>query len=150
MKPKDLSVHIAEDDLLPSSSTIYETHKFSVAEIRLHPGYSRQTLEHDMALIILSQPIDFFEIPISPVCLPVQNDEYAKYKGTVTEWVSVLDSRGKNSSDNLQKTTLDLISTAECNTLEEYQGLVSENHICTKSCQVRRETVGAGQANGIP
>jgi hypothetical protein len=74
---------------------------------------------------------------VSPVCLPIKDDDYhSKYNGTVTRWVSVLDSRGNDSSNKLQKAQLPMISLPQCSLQNKYSGHISENHICTKSCQV--------------
>ena len=135
LKPEQISIRLTEDEYLPSSTTLYQTHKYDVKEIIIHPKYNPKTVENDIALLRLSEPIDFFDVPVSPACLPVKNDEYySKYNATVTRWVSVLDSRKNNSTNTLQKISLPLISTSQCNKQIGYSGLISENHICTKSC----------------
>ena len=53
----------------------------------VHPGFNRSTLKHDIALLRLSQPIQFGD-NVQPICLPEPGEDELFYGqlGTVSGW----------------------------------------------------------------
>jgi len=57
-----------------------------VAQIIMHPGYSRRNVDNDIALIRLQNPIkfDITRSPLIPACIPANNDnDFSTYTATV-------------------------------------------------------------------
>ncbi|XP_044732074.1 trypsin-4-like, partial [Chrysoperla carnea] len=100
-----------------------------VEAIFIHELYSHETLDYDVSLIVLKEPLEFSSA-ISPVTLP-NEDEYldAPETGVVTGW-GVID--GPLFPKQLQKVYLDIFTQKRCN--ESYSEnvitLVTPRMIC--------------------
>lgn len=69
----------------------------SVSQIIVHPDYSRQSHNNDMALLRLSSPVNFTNY-IQPVCLAAEGSTFNNETMWVTGW-GTINSGGKNQED---------------------------------------------------
>ncbi|XP_071539888.1 trypsin-1-like [Panulirus ornatus] len=100
----------------------------AIAEKIIHEGYSRVSLDKDIALLRLSKPV-VFGADIKPICLPCHFTltSLSGEKGMVTGW-GTTSYRGEQS-DVLKEVELPILTTSEC---QKYLGkAVTENMICT-------------------
>ena len=98
-------------------------------EIIRHPSYNAATLNNDICLIYIEEPITFDE-KVTPVCLPpmVQLEDDRPQTGEtcyVAGW-GRLHETGK-SATKLQELAVDIIDYETCNTQESYDGLIQDD-----------------------
>ncbi|XP_076041575.1 uncharacterized protein LOC143025574 isoform X2 [Oratosquilla oratoria] len=77
-------------------------------KIIVHHGYSRTTLQNDIAIIKLEHPLPFSN-RIQPICLPTRNIETDNKRAIITGW-------GRNEGGKLQSDLHTLASIATTNT----------------------------------
>ncbi|XP_075983210.1 serine protease ea-like isoform X2 [Anticarsia gemmatalis] len=103
----------------------------TVERVTAHPGYAPATLVDDIALVRLSQPIDFTKDNLKPLCLPVnrklQNEALPGHNGVVAGWGVTEDGL---QSPVLLSVSLPIIGTKECQ--DAYNGSlqIKETQIC--------------------
>ncbi|XP_062861790.1 transmembrane protease serine 3 [Trichomycterus rosablanca] len=120
----------------PVSSGSYLT----VEKIIYHRRYRPKGLDHDIALLKLSQRLNFNGF-IEPICLPSFFEEFEDGKMCwISGWGATED--GGEASVSLHSARVPLISTKACSQPEVYQGYISPGMICagyldggTDSCQ---------------
>jgi secreted trypsin-like serine protease len=132
VEASEMQVVLNEDNFLPTNETIDALDKYAVSRIIVHSNYSESTRRHDIALVRLEEPLNFFEKLLNPVCLPVKNDVYwKKYNGTITKWAPLETLDGKTKFGDpityQSKLTLPLISNQQCNTETSHKGKISED-----------------------
>ncbi|KAK4311940.1 hypothetical protein Pmani_016606 [Petrolisthes manimaculis] len=101
-----------------------------VEQIIVHQNYDATTVNNDIALFKLSEPVEYSN-GVQPICLPcsVTPETLQGQKGTVTGWGTT--SAGGDTSKVLQEVELSLLSTTQCQT---YLGnTVTNNMMCTYS-----------------
>ena len=59
--------------------------KIGVRNIRVHPEYNDETMEHDFAIVKLKKSISFSN-KMNPVCLPDPNEKYEGVQAIVSGW----------------------------------------------------------------
>ncbi|KAJ8012691.1 hypothetical protein DPEC_G00045520 [Dallia pectoralis] len=111
-----------------------------VDKIISHRLYRQKTLDYDVALMKLAEPLTFNGL-VEPICLPNFGEDFEV--GTmcwISGWGSTLE--GGNASDSLLSARVPLISTKACRAPGVYQGYISSGMICagyleggTDSCQ---------------
>ena len=76
-----------------------------VTEIRQHPNFDRQTGSNDIAVVVLSSPVDLKAYPnIKPACLPItetKSDMYGR-SAVVSGW-------GKDASEGIRSSNLNKV-----------------------------------------
>nr|XP_032517336.1 serine protease persephone-like isoform X3 [Danaus plexippus plexippus] len=83
-----------------------------IADILIHPGYSRRTKYHDLSLVRLERPVQFDPF-LSPICLHTRfQDPFESL--TVTGWGTTSSSRLTRST-TLMKADVTVVSRSECN-----------------------------------
>ncbi|XP_063387148.1 phenoloxidase-activating factor 3-like [Cydia fagiglandana] len=91
------------------------TRNVTVDTIIPHPGYSPQNLFDDIALLRLSEPADFSQDNMKPVCLPstpeLQADSMVGQQVVVTGWGATEDGL---QSPVLLSVALPVVSNSEC------------------------------------
>uniref|UniRef100_F7A010 Transmembrane serine protease 11D n=1 Tax=Monodelphis domestica TaxID=13616 RepID=F7A010_MONDO len=112
----------------------------NVKNIIIHPNYTPASHENDIALVELTNRITFNK-NVHKICLPEAN--LIIPPGTrvyVTGWGSQIS--GGNSAYLLRQGGIQIISNAECNAPESYNGLITSGMICagtpgggTDACQ---------------
>jgi len=80
-----------------------------------HPNWDDYTMEGDICVITLAQPITFNE-DIQPICPPslTGKDDYAGYEATVAGWGTTRSPGGGPLSTELKYTNLPIITEAAC------------------------------------
>ncbi|KFZ62366.1 Serine protease 55, partial [Antrostomus carolinensis] len=130
--PRDLTVVVGGIDLnLPM-----EKHKLD--SLILHENYDRMSMENDIALILLSSPIEFSSEKI-PICLPFTSDNNTWQHCWVAGW-GTTNAVAAPKSHLLQKARMKLISREQC---LEWIPQLMENMLCAEldrgergACQV--------------
>jgi len=98
----------------------------SVSEIRLHPEYDADTIQNDIAVLVLRDPVDLYAYPnIKPACLPVTETKVDMdgRKAVVSGWG--VDDNGLRQS-NLQKVNVEIFS--DCGNYADHD--ITEDMIC--------------------
>ncbi|XP_013860681.1 transmembrane protease serine 13a isoform X2 [Austrofundulus limnaeus] len=102
---------------------------FLVETIRINENYNRQTNDQDVALLKLTSPVTFTD-QLQPACLPQIDQEF---KAETTCWISGFGTTTEGSSmvsTDLMEVSVNIISQKVCNSMDVYNGLVTENMIC--------------------
>ena len=103
----------------------------SYAQVFIHPRYTKNTKEYDLALLKLAAPVDFNSVPhVRPVCLPSNKDErFAGLRATVVGWGDTsVDGR---MSDVPLETDVYVISDSKCK--KTYGAMITDDMICAIS-----------------
>uniref|UniRef100_A0A4W3JWE7 chymotrypsin n=1 Tax=Callorhinchus milii TaxID=7868 RepID=A0A4W3JWE7_CALMI len=90
----------------------------TIAKVFTHPGWSRRTLQNDIAVVKLSDPADL-TLHVSPVCLPAATDDFPASMKCVTSGWGMTNANAFISPSKLQQTSLPLLSNMDC---QEYWG----------------------------
>lgn len=65
------------------------------SQVMWHPNYDKETVDNDVALVMLAAPIIFpGDNRIAPVCLPAPSEPYEDVSAVVTGWGTL--SEGKH------------------------------------------------------
>lgn len=96
--------------------------KISVSQVITHPNYDGNTLENDIAILVLSQPSRYAAFVPSLS----SNAPLAPTPVTAIGWGTL--SSGGSSPDTLQKVTVPTVDRSECNDL--YNGEILNTMIC--------------------
>ncbi|NXT50102.1 PRS55 protease, partial [Pluvianellus socialis] len=120
--PPNLTVLVGGTDL----SLPLEEHKPD--SLILHENFDRMSMENDIALILLTSPVEFNNEKI-PICLPFTSDINTWERCWVTWWGTPSGAVGVPPSHVLQKARMKLISREQC--LEWIPELV-ENVLCAE------------------
>lgn len=93
-----LKVTIGQHDLTQTSSKAYE---MSITEIRVHPDYKCGKPRNDIAIIHLTEPINWSEF-VLPACLPTSSGEngYNRFDNVLATvagwgWTNEQSSKGR-------------------------------------------------------
>ncbi|XP_071493626.1 trypsin-2-like [Diadema antillarum] len=126
--------------------------------IWVHEDYNSRTLDNDIAMLKLEQPITFTDY-ISPACVAT-NDYPAGTTCVVTGWG---DQETAVDDTDLQEVYVPIIDTEVCNRQNWYNGAITDNMFCAgypeggqDSCQgdsggpfVCRNQAGAWELTGV-
>ncbi|XP_064652551.1 uncharacterized protein LOC135503121 isoform X2 [Lineus longissimus] len=126
------SPHIYE--VVLGTSKLYMTEKnrvvATVQKMWKHPEFSNFKEGHDVAVLMLKNPIQFSD-KIRPVCLPRSSKD--KFPVTarcyVTGW-GYTDYYQKNVPDDLQEAKMQLWNTTKCNSTDFYNGTLPSSVLC--------------------
>ncbi|XP_034553462.1 suppressor of tumorigenicity 14 protein [Notolabrus celidotus] len=92
-----------------------------------HPDYNQMTFDYDIALLELSEPLEFTNT-IQPICLPASSHVFpAGMSCTVTGWGALRE--GGQKAQLLQKASVKIINDTVCNTVTE--GQVTSRMLCS-------------------
>ncbi|NWW72549.1 PRS55 protease, partial [Climacteris rufus] len=123
--PPDLTVAVGGVDL----SLLLEEH--NPDSLILHEDFNRTSLQNDIALILLSNPIEFSEEKI-PICLPFMCDTDMWQHCWAVGWGNTSAAAAAPTSHMLQKTQMKLVSREQC--LEQIPHL-GESTMCAETEQ---------------
>ncbi|XP_075054438.1 transmembrane protease serine 11F [Mixophyes fleayi] len=125
---------IALNSALNSWTVVLGTNSLSsgsglnLQNIIIHENYSSDTHINDIALLKLSNPLNFTKY-IQPVCLPETSDHFPDNSSCyVTGWGTLTD--GGSLASVLQQAKLKLINTTVCGRPEIYGYLILPSMIC--------------------
>ncbi|CAL4113097.1 unnamed protein product, partial [Meganyctiphanes norvegica] len=92
---------------------IGRTFQRTAAEVIIHPDFNKATLDNDIAIIKLNNPVSIFTHPhIKPVCLPSSDMEFEGKSGVATGWGLTVD--GGQASSSLQEVDVEIMSQSDC------------------------------------
>lgn len=98
-----------------------------VKKIVSHPDYNRMTFDYDIALLELSEPLQFSNT-IQPICLPSSSHVFpAGMSCWVTGWGALRE--GGQKSQTLQKASVKIINDTVCNEVTE--GQLTSRMLCS-------------------
>ncbi|XP_029922221.1 transmembrane protease serine 2-like [Myripristis murdjan] len=119
--PEDWTVYAG---IMDSLGTLFNPAR-SVSRIVVHKDYSSLTLRNDIALMKLSNPLDFTASGnIAPVCLPNVELNISVPQRCWTSGFQIIDS----GSLHLKEAEVSLVDRADCNT--SYNGRITEDMLC--------------------
>ncbi|XP_063812023.1 transmembrane protease serine 11C-like [Pseudophryne corroboree] len=96
--------------------------------IIINENYSSNTHINDIALLQLSNPVNF-ALYVQPVCLPDASDIFPdNFSCYVTGWGTLTD--GGSLSTVLQQAELKIINTSLCSSAQIYGSLIKQSMIC--------------------
>uniref|UniRef100_A0A3B3ZLF5 Uncharacterized protein n=1 Tax=Periophthalmus magnuspinnatus TaxID=409849 RepID=A0A3B3ZLF5_9GOBI len=99
----------------------------SIRRIITHPDYNQMTFDYDIALLELSEPLEFTN-SIQPICLPSSSHVFtAGMSCWVTGWGAMRE--GGRAAQLLQKASVKIINDSVCNTVTE--GQVTSRMMCS-------------------
>ena len=105
-----------------------------------HPGYKRDSIDHDIMLFKLHESVQFNDY-IRPICLPHINEEVNR--AVVTGWGTT--GFGQDLSENLMKVTLDIFNQTDCQSKymhEQNRIEINEKKICAGSYLKKVDSCG--------
>ncbi|KAK5862469.1 hypothetical protein PBY51_017862 [Eleginops maclovinus] len=98
-----------------------------VKKIITHPDYNQMTFDYDIALLELSEPLEFTNT-IQPICLPAPSHIFpAGTSCWVTGWGALRE--GGSKAQLLQKAMVKIINDTVCNTVTE--GQLTSRMLCS-------------------
>uniref|UniRef100_A0A3Q2PNF3 Peptidase S1 domain-containing protein n=1 Tax=Fundulus heteroclitus TaxID=8078 RepID=A0A3Q2PNF3_FUNHE len=99
------------------------------AQIIIHPDYNPGTSNNDIALLKLSQPVNFTSY-ISPVCLAASNSTFSSGVNTwITGWGNIGSGAPLPSPQNLMELEVPVVENSQCNS--SYGGnIITDSMIC--------------------
>ena len=111
-----------------------ERQEIEIEEIIKHPKYKKGTSYYDMALIKLTQDLEFSD-SISPICIPELATQDANHRAhdatTLTGW-GATESKGQSSSI-LRQGQLTIFDTEYCNAsrigLDRHGNMIAESNL---------------------
>ncbi|XP_063594714.1 trypsin II-P29-like isoform X2 [Penaeus indicus] len=98
----------------------------SVERVVVHPSYSSETLDNDIALMKLSQKVDF-ATGIKPVCLPSASADFTGQNATTAGW-GLLFSGANTQPEIAMEVTVPIRTPDECSAA--YPGSITANMLC--------------------
>ncbi|XP_028292097.1 transmembrane protease serine 3 [Gouania willdenowi] len=106
----------------------HSAQSLAVKTIIYHARYRPRTLDYDIALMKLSNPLTFNGL-VEPICLPNHGEVFEE--GTMC-WISGWGATEEDGETSLllRSAMVPLISTRTCNQAEIYRGLISSWMIC--------------------
>ncbi|XP_016060853.1 PREDICTED: transmembrane protease serine 5 [Miniopterus natalensis] len=114
---------------LVSHSTIRPHEGAVVERIIPHPLYSAQNHDYDVALLRLRTPLNFSDT-VGAVCLPAKEQDFPRGSQCWVSGWGHTDSTRTHSSDSLQDTVVQLLSTQLCNSSCVYNGALTPRMLC--------------------
>ena len=107
-----------------------------------HPGYKRDSIDHDIMLFKLHESVQFNDY-IRPICLPHINEKVKR--AVVTGYGST--GFGQDLSINLLKVTLDIFNQTDCQSKYSQTGLIKngideETKMCAGSYFKNKDSCG--------
>ena len=109
------------------------TRVIGVEQIIIHEDYNKRTIDNDIALLKLEDPIDCSE-GVGPICLPEEftTEDYKDTTAWYTGWGTT--AYGGDSSNMLQEVEIPVKTTEECKKIFDVNNMgnrITENMICT-------------------
>ncbi|XP_015246617.1 PREDICTED: acrosin-like [Cyprinodon variegatus] len=102
----------------------------SISKIIMHEDYNEFTSDNDVALLLLSSPLNFTD-HVQPCCTPHNMSHEAALNLSycfITGWGSTYFNG--EPVDRLQEAEVELINRTRCNQETWYNGIITENMIC--------------------
>ncbi|KAI2662589.1 Chymotrypsin B [Labeo rohita] len=110
-----------------SLNTQEDTQTMRVSQVFTHPQWNPNTIEHDIALIKLTEPVSL-NSHVSPVCLAETSDQFASGMICVTSGWGVTKYNALFTPNELQQVALPLLSNQEC--MNHWGSNIHDTMIC--------------------
>ncbi|AZZ38305.1 trypsin [Bdellovibrio sp. qaytius] len=104
--------------------------KIKPAKIIVHEGYNSQTLENDFALIKLATNSSYKAIALNNIEITIDDSADATPIMSMTAGWGATKETSYVLPNLLQKVSVPLVSKAACNTVEAYDGAVTDGMLC--------------------
>jgi len=130
LKPDGVKVLLGEHNIYDTRES--KVTRPNVERIINHPNYNRISLNNDIALLKLTNKINFKVHPhIRPICLPAygSNKDYSGYIATVTGWGTT--SYGGRTSEYLKEVDLRVLANRECRWWDWSLRSITDQMMCT-------------------
>ncbi|XP_063843971.1 trypsin-1-like isoform X1 [Scylla paramamosain] len=125
---KNVRVVIGEHKWDSSSETSI-TSRRALSQVLRHKYYSSSTLNHDISLLRLADPIVFpSNNKIAPVCMPSADHLYESVNAIVTGWGTLYS--GGYQPTTLQEVTVPTMSNSQCKATSYSSSSITDNMIC--------------------
>ncbi|XP_068201585.1 transmembrane protease serine 9-like [Palaemon carinicauda] len=113
------------------------TIRVSIAKVIPHPNHNTPPLDNDLALLELSDPINFslYHNAIAPVCLPPPGRSFEGETAIVSGWGLV--KFGGTQSEVLRAVEIPIMSQSDC--MKNYGTFITKNMICGGYPQGRKD-----------
>lgn len=131
LRPDGVKVSLGEHNIYDTRESKVINH--NVERIINHPNFNRISLNNDIALLKLTNKIDFKVHPhIRPICLPAygSNKDYSGYIATVTGWGDTYDGAGR-ASEYLKEVDLRVLANSECRRWDWSLRTITDQMMCT-------------------
>ncbi|KAF7209760.1 transmembrane protease serine 11D [Nothobranchius furzeri] len=102
----------------------------SIREVKIHKDYNDTTTDNDVALVLLSSPLNFTAY-VQPACTPLSSSHEVSLNFShcfISGWGSLY-YKG-SVVDRLQEAEVELIDRQTCNQPTWYNGIITESMIC--------------------
>ncbi|XP_075161618.1 trypsin-1 [Haematobia irritans] len=123
MDMKGITIRLLQLDKNAASEGIVRR----VVAVNMHRQYSTTTLQNDIALLKLDQPVPLKD-PIRPVCLPVGANHNFDFKSAIVAGWG-LTSDGGSSSSYLREVVVPVITNAQCKATS-YKSMIVDTMLC--------------------
>jgi len=103
------------------------------SKIVLHPNYNRQSKDNDIAIILLSRPVQFRK-EYSPVCLPYAASRWENVEAVISGWGRIVHN-GPDSNALLDAKVNTMSNSKCCDRQDNYYPCyaIKDNMICASS-----------------
>ncbi|KAF2360584.1 Serine proteases trypsin domain [Trinorchestia longiramus] len=105
--PRSLRLSMGDWDVSNNQDGQYIEAK--VQRVTVHPSYSRSTLQNDVAVLTLTEPLRYSD-RVQPICLPTSDIHTDNLQATITGW-------GRDENKQLKTILQELTSTITTNSL---------------------------------
>lgn len=138
MDMKGISVRLLQLDKNSANQGILR----KVLFVNMHRQYNPSTLENDIALLRLEQPVPLVD-PIRPVCLPTGFNQNFDFKQAVVAGWGLTTEDGPQSS-YLLEVSVPILTNAQCRATS-YKSMILDSMLCAgylqggkDACQVKK------------
>ncbi|XP_038059191.1 transmembrane protease serine 6-like [Patiria miniata] len=109
-----------------------EEHESGVSEVIVHAGYDSDTVDNDLAILVLSQPPIQPEVGSNPVINSVCVDTAASVDESLVCFIAGFGTttQGGSVSSVLMEAEVPIVDRSRCNGPSSYNGEVTENMLC--------------------
>ncbi|XP_066298015.1 transmembrane protease serine 3-like [Branchiostoma lanceolatum] len=108
----------------------YDPHEQArkASSIIIHSGYNQYTVNNDIALVKMDQPVEYAEGGINLICLPESGEEFSEHSICYTAGWGLTEE--KVQSHVVQEVKLPLVPHDTCNQPQSYNSYVTDKMLC--------------------
>ncbi|EDW60927.1 trypsin [Drosophila virilis] len=142
LPPELITVRLLEHNRSDSDALVLQRR---AVRVKVHELYNPRSLENDIALIRLDQPVSL-EAPMRPVCLPVYSSSFEGELGKVTGWGALRE--GGFAAQVLQEVDVLILSQSECRSSSYTPAMITDNMLCAGYLGVGSKDACSGDSGG--
>ncbi|XP_019621150.1 PREDICTED: transmembrane protease serine 6-like [Branchiostoma belcheri] len=125
--PDMLKLMVGKHYLTENSYDPYEQTR-KASHIIIHASYNQYTVNNDIALIKMNQPVEFAEGGINFICLPESGEEFDEHATCYTAGWGLTEK--KVQSHTIQEVKLPIVPHDVCNQPKSYNSYVTDKMLC--------------------